>query len=135
MMSGSTLRASLAYFAFVFGVGALLGPLREFVMTPRLGPTLAVSIETPFMLAASYWAALWALAKWPDAQPVGMGAAPLAVLLVAEVAGALVLRGMTLARYAAHLATPAGLLSLALFAAFGMMPWWIARCRQPPSQE
>ena len=40
------------YFAIVFGVGFLLGPIRVFLLEPRLGATLAVLLEAPLLLIA-----------------------------------------------------------------------------------
>ena len=51
--------AAALYFAIVFGVGFLLGPIRVLWLEPRLGPTLAVVCEAPFLLAAMMVASRW----------------------------------------------------------------------------
>jgi len=48
------LRAGCTYFAGVFAVGFLLGVLRTLVLAPRIGETLAVLIELPIILGASW---------------------------------------------------------------------------------
>lgn len=53
MRSGRALLAGAAYFAIVFVAGSCLGVIRMLWVTPHLGPTLAVAIETPLMLAVS----------------------------------------------------------------------------------
>ncbi len=126
-MRKQSLRAGAAYFAMVFGAGALIGPVREFALTPRVGPTFAVMIETPIMLAVSIVCARWVMRHWPQASPGLVGASALGMLLVAETGGAIWLRRMSLSEYAAHLATPAGLISLSLFASFALMPLIIGR--------
>ncbi len=90
---------------------------------------MAVAAEAPVMLAASFLAARWTLRRWPGVSAARLGAWALGFLLVAEITGSLWLRGMTMAQYVAHLGTPAGLLSLALFAAFGLMPMAISRIK------
>lgn len=131
-----TIRPALAYFATVFAVGAFLGPIREFLLLPVLGPTLAVAAEAPVMLAASFLAARWTMRRWPGVSAPRLGACALGFLLAAEVAGSLWLRGMTMPQYAAHLGTPPGLLSLALFATFGLMPLAVSRIRvEAPATE
>jgi hypothetical protein len=55
--------AAALYFMLVFTVGFALGPVRAFLLEPRLGRTLATLIETPFLLAAIVLAALmWRVA-------------------------------------------------------------------------
>ncbi len=121
-----THRAALAYFAIVFWAGALLGPIREFALAPALGAMPAVLVEAPVMLAACWLAARWTMRRWRS-DPLRLGVFALGLLLTAEVAGSLTLRGLTIAQYLAHLATPPGLLSLALFLAFGLMPLAVSR--------
>ncbi len=51
-----------------------------------------------------------------------MGLAAFVMLILAELAGSIGLRGMTMRAWLAHLGEPAGFLSLTLFAAFAVMP-------------
>ena len=56
----SGIRAGIAYAATVFGIGFLLGTARVLLLAPRVGPTIAVLVETPVILAASWYvAAYW----------------------------------------------------------------------------
>ena len=40
----------MLYFLMVFGVGFLLGPMRVYLLEPRLGETMATLCEAPFLL-------------------------------------------------------------------------------------
>jgi hypothetical protein len=51
--------AAALYFLIVYCVGFLLGALRVFWLEPRLGETVAVLCEAPFVLIASVLAARW----------------------------------------------------------------------------
>ncbi len=115
-------RAAAVYFALVFAAGFLIGPVREFVIAPLTGRFGAVLLEAPIMLTASWFAARWTLRRWPDVAPLRLGALAFGFLAVAEFGGALLLRRMSPGGYFAHLATPEGLLSLALFVGFAAMP-------------
>lgn len=50
----SAAKAGAAYFATIFAAGFILGTLRVFVLEPAFGATLAVLIELPVILAASW---------------------------------------------------------------------------------
>lgn len=121
-----SVRAALLYFGLVFAVGCLLGPVRELWVAPRLGTLGAVLAEAPLMAVAMAAAARWA-ARRTDL-PAAAGARLLAGLLaliplaLAELAGSVWLRGRSLGAYLAGLGTPAGIVSLALFALYAAMP-------------
>src|SRR5207244_11583514 len=53
------LKAGVLYFAFVFGVGFILGPIRVLGVAPRLGTRMAELLETPVMLVVIILAARW----------------------------------------------------------------------------
>lgn len=59
--------ASVLYFAGVLGAGMLLGPIRVFWLEPRLGKSIAVLCEMPFLLTAMVLAVRWlpGLAGYP----------------------------------------------------------------------
>ena len=123
-------RAALSYFLAVFGAGFALGVLREGVVRPRLGEFAAIAVEAPAMLLACWVAARWAVRRFAVAgrgERLRMGGLAFALLMVAELAGSVGLRGMAAAEWLAHFATPPGLLSLALFAAFATMPLLVRR--------
>ena len=55
------LRAAIAYWAVVFALGFVLGTVRTLWLAPAIGVTVATAVELPIMLAASWWAAGWAV--------------------------------------------------------------------------
>jgi hypothetical protein len=117
--------AALAYFVAVFAVGFVLGVVREGIVRPRFGTLGAIAMEAPAMLLACWWAARWLVGRFGVAARGArwrMGALAFGLLMVAELGGSLVLRGMAPGAWLAHFATAPGALSLALFLAFAVMP-------------
>lgn len=102
-MIGRVVRAGLLYFALTFGAGFVLGPLRILVLVPRMGARVAELVELPVMIGISWLAARWVtgrLAVPPRPAPrLAMGAIAGALLLTAEFALVLPLRGLTLDEY------------------------------------
>ena len=102
-MSATLARAGLLYFALVFGAGFALGPLRILFLVPRLGERAAELLELPVMVGLSWLAARWVTRRLavPAATGarLGMGVLAGALLLAAEFALVLPLRGLTLAEY------------------------------------
>jgi hypothetical protein len=102
-VTGQVARAGLAYFALVFGAGFLLGPLRILFLVPRVGERAAELLELPVMVGLSWLAARWVTRRLavPPSTGVrlGMGVVAGALLLAAEFALVLPLRGLTLAEY------------------------------------
>ncbi|HXQ25935.1 MAG TPA: hypothetical protein VN822_05975 [Candidatus Acidoferrales bacterium] len=125
------LEASAVYFALVFAAGFVLGAIRTLWIVPRLGARTAELMETPVMLAVTFFAARW-IVGWfalPPAWPgrVGVGLIALGLLLVAEFTVVLRLRGLTIREYLATQDPVSGtayFISLALFAA---MPALVAQ--------
>jgi hypothetical protein len=82
------LRAGFFYFVIVFAIGFVLGAIRVLVLVPRIGELLAVLIELPLMLTASWIVCKSLIARFQVAHEVFdrivMGATALAFLLVAE---------------------------------------------------
>ena len=118
--------AAVLYFLIVFGVGFLLGPIRVFWLEPRLGETLAVLCEAPFLLIAIVLAARWLATRLrlkADIRSLaGMGLAALFLQQLADFAVGSFLRGLTPAQQIAHLARPAGLVYVLLLIMFAAMP-------------
>jgi hypothetical protein len=56
--------AGLTYFALVFGVGFILGPIRILLIVPRLGERVAELLEAPVMLLVIIFAALWVVRRF-----------------------------------------------------------------------
>lgn len=123
-------RAGAIYFALAFSAGAILGPIRELVLVPRLGAFGAVSVEAPLMLAVVWAAAHAVVARLGRAalhDRLAVGAMGLALLLAAELLGSMWLRRMSPGDWLGHFARPEGALSLALFLIFAAMPLAVRR--------
>jgi len=118
--------AAVLYFLVVFGVGFLLGPIRVFWLEPRLGETVAVLCEAPFLLVAIVLAARWLPTRLRLNTDVGslagMGLGALFLQQLADFAVGGFLRGLTPAQQIAHLARPAGLVYVLLLIMFAAMP-------------
>ena len=121
-------RAALAgclYFALVFLFGFVLVIVRVLLVAQRLGQLTAVLAELPLILAASWAACGFLVARLrvpPDPAARGlMGALAFGLLIIAELLLSLAFGG-TPAGFAAGLATAPGLLGLAGQVAFALMP-------------
>ncbi|XSC47769.1 hypothetical protein ACF1BQ_021810 [Bradyrhizobium sp. RDT10] len=51
--------AALLYFAIVFAVGLVFGPIRVFWLEPKIGEVLAAICEAPFLVVAMVVASRW----------------------------------------------------------------------------
>lgn len=120
------LRAGVTYFALVFGVGFVLGPIRVLWLVPRVGERAAELLEMPVMLVVIILAARWVVRKLevPPRQAArwGMGLIALALLITAELGLVLSLRGLTMTEYVAGRDPVAGVAYLVLLAVFAGMP-------------
>jgi len=125
--------AAALYFALVFGVGFVLGPIRVLWLEPWLGKTAAVFCETPFLLIAMIVAARWVPGKVGLRIGLGslaaMGAGALVLQQIADFAVGTTLRGMTPIEQLANFETPAGVLYAAALLAFAAMPALVNRDR------
>lgn len=121
------------YFLLSFAAGFVLGVAREFLLVPRFGSTVAVMIEAPAMLLACIAAARWTVGRFmvpPAAGPrLQMGAIAFGLLIVAEVAGSMALRGMTLSDYVGQYRSAEGWISLAMFLIYALLPMAVHRAR------
>jgi hypothetical protein len=132
------LKAAIYYFVTVFAVGVVLGPLRELVVKPRVGGLAAVLVEVPVMIAAMVFfaprAARWAGLRGGWDVHVAMGMSALVLVLAAEALAAQTLRGWSLSQLVAHFTTPEGIVGLALYVVFAVVPLFsraIAKERVP----
>jgi hypothetical protein len=133
----SLFRAILLYFAIVFSVGFLLGPIRVLALEPRLGAVAATLCETPFLLLAMVAAARWV----PSAAGLScgrrsllrMGVGALAIQQLADFAVGIGLRGHAISEQIAHFATPEGMIYAALLILFALMPLMANRRSNPPA--
>src|ERR1700687_6117661 len=124
------LKAGVFYFAVVFGAGFLLGTVRVLIVVPRLGARVAELIELPVMLLVTIVSAKWIvrlLAVNSNSSRLAMGALALALLLVAEFALVLWLRGLTIEEYLAGRAPVSGTAYYLMLVLFAVMPLLVAR--------
>ncbi|KVC60424.1 hypothetical protein WI73_04135 [Burkholderia ubonensis] len=81
-------KAGCLYALIVFVIGFAFGAIRVLLLVPLLGETAAVSLEAPFMLAASWTLSHWSAKKYDmltdTSEALLMGAFALAVLTLVE---------------------------------------------------
>ena len=125
------LKAALFYFAIVFGVGFLCGPIRLFWLEPNFGALTAIWMEVPILVMAMLFAARYVPrrlrlpAMW-SAQ-AGMGAIALFLVLIADLAVGLLLRKLTLAEIMANFSTPTGRVYAGALLLFALLPMLVNR--------
>lgn len=129
--NASMIVAATAYVALTFVAGFFLGVLREFIIRPQAGELGALLIEAPVMLAVMFLAAREVVIRFmPDADINGllvMGFIAFTWLMTLEIGGSYFLRGLTPVQWIARLQTVPGLISLALYAVFPLMPLFASR--------
>jgi len=130
-VTGTVVRAGLLYFALAFGAGFVLGALRMILLVPRVGERTAELLELPVMLGVCWLAARWVTVRQavpPRPAPrLAMGAIAGALLLAAEFALVLPLRGLTLEEYFATRDPVAGAAYYLAVALMVVMPLLVNR--------
>lgn len=129
---GTTLAAALIYFGIVFGVGFVLGPIRVLLLEPRFGTLAAVAVEMPLLLIAMVIAARWVprrLRVQDRAALAAMGGCALLLVLLADLAVGIGLRGLSMEQQLRQFSTPPGMLYAVSLAAFAAMPLLVNRAR------
>ena len=100
----------------MFAFGFCLGALRMALVVPRLGETVAVLVEMPFMLAASWWVCRRCVGHFRVRASLGarlvMGSVALATLQTEEIALAIAAFGRTPAQYWIGLRSLPGMIGL-----------------------
>ena len=128
------IRAGIAYAATVFGIGFLLGTARVLLLAPRVGPTIAVLVETPVILAASWYVAAYWMQRLAVAAEIRtrilVGVVAFVTLMVLEVALSVSLFHRSAGEYLAGLLSPAGGIGLAAQVCFATFPLWHAVVRR-----
>jgi hypothetical protein len=118
--------AGTVCFAIVFAIGFVLGTIRTLLLVPRVGPLVAVAIELPIMITASWHACRYGLRRYPvsaDALTrLLTGAVAVSLLLAAELGISVTLGGLSAAQHFALYARPEHQLGLAAQVLFGLMP-------------
>ena len=123
------LKAGLLYFLFVFAVGFVLGPIRIFWLSPKIGERYAELLETPVMLCVIFLSARWIVRRrnldgWSC---LGMGLFSLALLLTTEFSVVLRLRNLSLDEYLAARDPVSGSVYYISLLLFALMPLLISR--------
>jgi hypothetical protein len=124
---GIASKARALYARIVFSFGTI----RVLLFAPRFGETAAVILETPVMLAASWFVCRWCVDRVdvPRTVPVrsAMGAVAFVVLMAAEFGLAGLVFGRSLDEQLAGYASAPGAIGLAaqiVFAAFPVVQVW-----------
>ena len=129
-------KAGLAYWAFIFGLGFILGAIRTLWLAPLLNSaTLAVLIELPFMLIASWFAARTFVAHWSLemlSERLAMGGIGFALLMASEAFLGIVLMGDSMGDWLAGLVAIPGIIGLAGQLLFAIFPAMVGRKDQSP---
>lgn len=120
--------SSLGYFALVFGAGFVLGALRTLYVAPALGEDRAQLVEAPLMLVVIVLAAHRLARRWRGSSSglLGVGVLAAGLVLVADVAVGVGLRGMSLAEIFLGRAALAALAYYGLLAVFAVLPALLA---------
>lgn len=114
----------LAYVAIVFAIGFVFGVVRQSSGVSGSALVWAEGVEGVVMVVLSFFVCRRVARGLTRALAVraAMGATALVVLLGLEAAVGLLLRGMSWAEYLRHFATVRGVMSLAAYACFAVMP-------------
>lgn len=125
--------AALLYFGCVFGAGFVFGAFRVTLLVPRLGVRWAELAEMPLMACVIVLAARWTVRRaappFGSGERLAAGALALGLVLVAEVALAAVLQGLSPRAYATGRDPVSGSVYAALLLVFAALPWWIGHRR------
>jgi hypothetical protein len=118
--------AGVAYTLVVFIIAFAVGTVRVTLVAPRLGPLVAVILEAPIVLGASWGASLWCIRRFHVSRASGarimMGAVAFSVLMVLELGVSVMVFGETVDHYIAKNATVAGAVGLAVQVCFAVIP-------------
>ena len=125
------LKAGAVYFLLMFAIGWVLGPIRELWAIPRFGRLTGVLLEAVIMLIAMAVSARWVIGRFQVKPTFGstisMGLVALGILVPAEIAGVVWVRGFPLSECLASFVTIPGLVSLLMFLLFAAMPMLVTR--------
>jgi hypothetical protein len=128
-----SLAATLAYFAIVFAVGCILGPVRVLLLEPHLGRARATLLEAPLLIVAMIVAAHYVTQRFGlSGHAAGLavlGIAAFSLVMLADLMVGLLFVQMSIGDQLLDLMTPGGLIYLGLLAVFAAMPllsdlWW-----------
>ena len=130
-MIQKVLLAAAVYFALVFGTGFVLGTIRVLFVVPLVGVRAAELIESPVMLLAVVLAARWVVRRfcrgYGGGKLLGVGVVAISILLAAEIAVGVGLRGMSFAEVFTDRDPVSGPVYFGLLGLFAVMPWVCGR--------
>lgn len=119
-------KPAVVYFALVFGTGFALGLIRVPFLVPRIGERYAELLEMPFMLVAIVLAARFVVRRYrltrTASSSLTVGAAALALLLIAEWLAGVWLQGRSFADYLADRDPVSGTVYALMLLVFVLMP-------------
>lgn len=125
------LKAGALYFAFVFGTGFVLGPIRILWAVPRFGTRTAELMEMPVMLVVVVLAARFTVRRlavpFTRSSRLGMGLVALALLLSSEFTFVLRLRGLSFSEYLAGMDPVSGTVYYIMLGVYAIMPYLVDR--------
>jgi hypothetical protein len=125
------LKPAAAYFALVFGAGFVLGAIRVSWIVSRIGARAAVLLETPAMLAVSVLAARWTnrrlAAGAGHGERFAIGLIALGLMLGAELAVGVALRGARPAEALLERDPVSGTAYYLALGVFAILPWLLGR--------
>lgn len=124
-------KAGALYALIVLLIGFILGTIRVLLIAPRFGETVAVLMETPFMLVASWFVCRWSVDRLHVRRrlPVRslMGVVAFVALMVAEFTIGGLLFGRSISAQLAAYGAASGAIGLAgqlVFATFPVVQIW-----------
>jgi len=128
------LKPAIFYFAIVFGAGFVLGPIRIFLVIPRVGVRAAELMEAPIMFAVIIAASRWVIRRFPALSDLrsrlAMGFISLGLMLGAEFSLAGVLQGISIQEYLASRDPVSGTVYYGLLVVFAVLPaYWSTHSR------
>ncbi|MEO5923157.1 MAG: hypothetical protein ABIR70_04950 [Bryobacteraceae bacterium] len=119
--------AGIVYTLCVFTFAFVIGAIRVTLVAPRLGNLLAVLLEAPIVLAASWRLSLWCIRRFQvsaDSRARAlMGIVAFSVLMALELGFSVLVFGETVDVYLAKYATTPGVIGLAMQVCFATFPW------------
>jgi hypothetical protein len=122
----AAIRAGLAYFGAVFVVGFMLGAVRVFASVPRFGEIASVLLETPVILAVSWYVSGWTTRKFGVSSAVSrrllMGVVAFALLMLAEAGVSIFAFDRSIEDHFAAYRSPQGIIGLIAQIAFAFFP-------------
>lgn len=124
-------KAAVVYFAIVFGAGFVLGTVRTLFVLPLVGSRTAELLEMPLMLTVIVLGARWInrhlTAAATSSIQISVGLFALALVLLAEIAVGVGLRGQSPVESLLNRDPVSGTIYYVMLGVFALMPWLLAR--------